>query len=62
MDTVDYVGVTVLVGGLLLIGCLFSYGAAKDTVREQAIAAGVACYKVAQSGTTTFTWNCKQGE
>ena len=43
-----------------LLGSLISYGAAQGTVRDQAIAAGVACYVSTQDGKAEFRWNCKQ--
>jgi hypothetical protein len=54
-------------GGLLLglaiaiFAGLLSYSGGKDTVREQAVAAGVACYQARpDGGLSVFRWNCKQ--
>lgn len=44
---------------LSLVVGLFSYASAQSSMREQAIAAQVACWKVADDGKTTFTWHCK---
>lgn len=43
-----------------ILSGLITYEAAKGTVREQAIAAQVACYVPNANGTTEFRWNCKQ--
>ena len=37
-----------------------SYSAGTSGVREQAVAAGVACYVSTPSGKAEFKWNCKQ--
>jgi len=51
-------GLTIGLVLALLVG-LFSYNAAQTTVRDQAVAAQVACYKVPEmGGTVTFQWNC----
>ena len=49
--------IAVVVG--VLIG-LTSYHNGRESVREQAIAAEVACYKVDAARQTHFEWNCQQ--
>ena len=49
--------ITVAVGAM---SGLISYANAEDTMQKQAIAAGVACFKVApDGGRSHFVWNCK---
>lgn len=46
----------------LFVG-LFAYNAGRDNVREQAIASGKACYKIASELSETrpaFSWDCKK--
>lgn len=41
---------------------LASYDAARGSMRDQAIAAGVACYQATSEGRSEFRWNCKQAQ
>lgn len=48
----------VFVGGICAV---ISYGNGKDAIREQAVAAGVACYVAKpEGGMSVFQWNCKR--
>lgn len=48
---------TIVIGAI--VG-LITYDNARSNVRDQAIAAGVACYQAKANGTSEFRWNCKQ--